>query len=598
MWNHSLTKLVKFQPTSEQRTERVRAAEEEVIRRAQQAANSINPWLREVTTEHARLFVETLNKSLWRIPQDDSVFSTELGKIDGCDVERKMKIEETEPKTLSKPSSPQNGLSSLETRDVELASKTSQSIATHCPQQPSNLSSHRHKTQQPREADEEALSNNSFEPKMTSSAPEAVPTNFVSPKNSQIHSSHQSNTSSAEAHDTQQNLKELAPAPIFTKAGESRIEAKRGNADWLQKQMENEAMAAEALMCVIPTKLEFCDDNYQRHEKKTFADSWSHSAMEVRKLLAHASRIRPHNTSDTLSINDTRTWIEQLIDPILKASSMIQTNIRKLHEQKRDLLNVENHIEYLSTIRVTTMKIIPLKSPQTVCTNVECVDFEIIDEKKVLVYKTVCHEDCRLHLNANLQECQVFGWTKKCKKCGHHIDEHERIKYKQKIFTQSLEAPQKLAQSEAETKKMSINRLESCINTYQKEFSYILFAMAAFSTFLAKKGMAQKINIFDEHLKKLLNDEVTKIKSVPGLNQDEYHQLAALRTEYHQSCRRFAQEHTTEISLQELQDIRQKLFSMPLTGSNISEIFTIHVKVDQQDHEAEVIKHSAEMLTE
>ncbi|CAJ0951290.1 unnamed protein product, partial [Mesorhabditis belari] len=54
---------------------------------------------------------------------------------------------------------------------------------------------------------------------------------------------------------------------------------------------------------------------------------------DKQRLLDHAARARPHNTSDTLSINETRTWIYQLIDPILKACTMIQRNLQQLDWQ-------------------------------------------------------------------------------------------------------------------------------------------------------------------------------------------------------------------------------------------------------------------------
>ncbi|CAJ0917723.1 unnamed protein product, partial [Mesorhabditis belari] len=319
------------------------------------------------------------------------------------------------------------------------------------------------------------------------------------------------------------------------------------------------------------------------------------------RLLDHAARARPHHTSDTLSINETRTWIYQLIDPILKACTMIQRNLLDLDQQKEELMQAENNVEELrrlATIRVTSMEILTLSMPQTVCRSQKCARYERIDGKEELIYR-VCHKDCKLSDNERLDECAVFGRNQLCTECSCHINDHERISYEQRMTTKSLENPQKLASqaNAAEMKKSSIRKLQRLIDGYQKESNYILFAMATFSGFLAWNGITQKTNLFEQHLQKLIVAEEKKMKSVAGVDADEFNQLLELSVTYGDICKQFVyQRDSAKISLDALQEIRQKLFSLPLNGAMIAQIFDIHVKTDHQDYEATVTRCEKSMF--
>ncbi|CAJ0951340.1 unnamed protein product, partial [Mesorhabditis belari] len=342
------------------------------------------------------------------------------------------------------------------------------------------------------------------------------------------------------------------------------------------------------------------DIQFDTREIKTFGDSWKHSSIEVQRLLDHAARARPHNTSDTLSINETRTWIYQLIDPILKACTMIQRNLQQLDWQKEELMQAENNVEELrrlATIRVTSIEILALSIPETVCRSQKCAKYERIGGKETLIYR-VCHKDCKPGDNGKLDGCAVFrgGF---CIKCSCHLDDHERISYEQRITTKSLENPQKLASeaNAAKMKKNSIRKFERLINGYQKESNYILFAMATFSAFIAENGITQKTNLFEQHLQKLIVAEEKKMKSVAGVEADEFHRLRDLKVTYGDICKQFfPQRDSAKISLDELQEIRQKLFSLPLNGAIIAEIFDIHVKTDHQDYEATVTRCEKSMF--
>ncbi|CAJ0951350.1 unnamed protein product, partial [Mesorhabditis belari] len=294
------------------------------------------------------------------------------------------------------------------------------------------------------------------------------------------------------------------------------------------------------------------------------------------------------------------------IDLSLPAQRCSSRNLQQLDWQKEELMQAENNVEELrrlAMIRVTSMEILRLSKPQTVCRSQKCARYERIDGKEALIYR-VCHKDCYLDENGKLDGCAVFLGSSStlvgvCTECSCHIYDHERIPYEQRITTKSLDNPQKLASetNAAEMKKSSIRKFERLINGYQKESNYILFAMATFSVFLAENGITQKTNLFEQHLQKLIVAEEKKMKSVTGVDADEFNRLLELSVTYEDICKQFVhQRDSVKISLDELQEIRQKLFSLPLNGAMIAQIFDIHVETNHQDYEATVTRCEKSMF--
>ncbi|CAJ0951363.1 unnamed protein product, partial [Mesorhabditis belari] len=163
-----------------------------------------------------------------------------------------------------------------------------------------------------------------------------------------------------------------------------------------------------------------------------------------------------------------------------------QRGSSELDWQKEELMQAENNVEELrrlATIRVTSMEILPLSMPQTVCRSQKCAKYERIDGKETLIYR------------------------------------------------------------------------------------------------------------------KLIVAEDKKMRSVAGVDADEFNRLLELSVTYGDICKQFVhQRDPAKISLDELQEIRQKLFSLPLNGAMIAQIFDIHVKTDHQDYEATVTRCQKSMF--
>uniref|UniRef100_A0A914P8P6 AIG1-type G domain-containing protein n=1 Tax=Panagrolaimus davidi TaxID=227884 RepID=A0A914P8P6_9BILA len=361
--------------------------------------------------------------------------------------------------------------------------------------------------------------------------------------------------------------------------------------------LDNEAFR---FICAYFSKIQF-----GQPEIKTYADSWKHSSNQIIRLLNHAARLRPHSTSETLSINETRTWILQLVKPVIDVSAIIQTNVQQLDERIRELHSLENNIEYLqkrSAIPITALETRKMDKPQTVCASLKCVSYEMIDGNLQEIYKTVCHKPCYLEFSEssqffdpNLENCIIF-YKDKCNKCGCQVADHKRMIYEQRIVMKHLET-QKLRNTLAsevdasKIKKRLIRDCEKMVNGYKNELDFVLYAMANFSIFLTQNGISHKSDIFEKYLENLIEGEEKMLHQIPNSCNKKHIRMVSLLMLYQDTRQKLLNEKaSTPISLTEIQDIRQKLFSMPLTGSKIAEIFDIHVEVENNEHAGNVTR--------
>uniref|UniRef100_A0AC34GTQ5 G domain-containing protein n=1 Tax=Panagrolaimus sp. ES5 TaxID=591445 RepID=A0AC34GTQ5_9BILA len=354
--------------------------------------------------------------------------------------------------------------------------------------------------------------------------------------------------------------------------------------------LDNEAFR---FICAYFSKVKFGEPEF-----KTYADSWKHSSQEIIRLLNHAARLRPHNTYDTLSINDTKTWIWQLVDPIISISETIETNIHHLNEQIRELESTNYNISDLhqrTAIPIFTLEIIPLKDPQTVCTNKRCICITQIDGRQEIIYKTVCHKPCYLPIKGrgfdlNLEHCAAFI-GEKCTVCRCYRYEHKRILYEQKLVKNGFKthALQNALDSQKDASKIKKHLICECRQTIQaqeNENGFAMHAMAKFSLFLFQNGITQKIDIFQTHLENLIQEQKKLLQNVHHYDKQRYVQLKKILAQYRTIRENVTQARKNEyMTLFEIQDIRQQLFALPLNGQQIAQLFNIYVEVDKNDYE-------------
>uniref|UniRef100_A0A914YER8 DUF8206 domain-containing protein n=1 Tax=Panagrolaimus superbus TaxID=310955 RepID=A0A914YER8_9BILA len=218
------------------------------------------------------------------------------------------------------------------------------------------------------------------------------------------------------------------------------------------------------------------------------------------------------------------------------------------------------------------------------------------------MYTTVCHDECYIPYSdptqkhdPNLKRCCAF-WEGVCRHCGCNLNQHIRIFYRRRVITKHLEAQavQNALTSEIDAskfKRQMIRRCQQMIDGYTKEMNFVLFATANFSTFLIQHGISQKSDIFEKYLENAVENEKKMLRSVQNCDNKKRDRMVSLLKSYQDTRNGIIENKSSiPISLIEIQDIRQKLFSMPLTGTKIAEIFDIHVEVYNNEHAGNVTK--------
>uniref|UniRef100_A0A914Q7Q6 G domain-containing protein n=1 Tax=Panagrolaimus davidi TaxID=227884 RepID=A0A914Q7Q6_9BILA len=335
-------------------------------------------------------------------------------------------------------------------------------------------------------------------------------------------------------------------------------------------------------------------------EIETYSQSWKHSANEINRFLDYAATLCPHSTAETLSINEIKIWIMQLITPIVDVCELIQTNLQKLDDRIRELESLKNNLNELKKrkfIQTVSLEIKNLEKPQIVCTNEKCVRYENIMGHMEPIFETVCHKNC---FTKSLLGCVAFGDRGKCRNCGCSYKDHMRIFYEQQIVVTDteIEIQPSNQRNPGQMKKKLIEKTKEMIEKYNTEYNFVMVAMAKFSLFLSQNGIAQKYDIFENQIEDLIEREEKLIESVPNYEDQKYYRLTDYLIIDYRDIREKLFEENINLLLTDIQDIRQKLFAMPLMGSKIAEIYSIYVKTEENDHIENISRCDKETVKE
>ncbi|CAJ0939716.1 unnamed protein product, partial [Mesorhabditis belari] len=327
-----------------------------------------------------------------------------------------------------------------------------------------------------------------------------------------------------------------------------------------------------------------------------FTLSWKHSSNEVRRLLAHAASASPYDTSSTKSLNQTRTWTNQLLVSLYPMSTMILENCAQLEVEKARLTDNAYSIDELRNLdapKVTSLEIVALKKAQVVCKSRKCVRYEVVGGKVEVIHK-VCHKECNSKPNAGLERCLIFRQTNPgpgiCELCLCPMKKHKRVDFEQKIVTRVTQSQQISMMPFTEMRKRLMHKRERLASEYSKELNYILFALATFSLFLDENQISKQTNPVKHQLQKLLDAEERHLSRVKNGDPKKVTQLRHLFQMYCENWEKLVDQNGKKVTIEELAIVRNKLFSMAHTGAKIAEIFEINVDTDHQESEAAVTR--------
>lgn len=109
-----------------------------------------------------------------------------------------------------------------------------------------------------------------------------------------------------------------------------------------------------------------------------YRNSWDHSALTARRMVDYFASRKPHEVRNTVSLNETRHLIAELIGPMARITSAIADTLSKQEKQIHDLQNTHLKGKQLAAKLTTTKTVIdskPLDKPRTVCSNSKCCSY-------------------------------------------------------------------------------------------------------------------------------------------------------------------------------------------------------------------------------
>ncbi|GBG75931.1 hypothetical protein CBR_g21173 [Chara braunii] len=261
-------------------------------------------------------------------------------------------------------------------------------------------------------------------------------------------------------------------------------------------------------------------------EKSDFAKSWTKSSQESRRLMDRLLTLPPHIVQHTVSINEARRLIDNLLEPLTDISKAILANKKAIVEKRREDVSSTNLEELKSKLYVPTVnvKYIKLPHPAMVCTGSTCRETVTVNGIHSYHYKNRCCSPCHAKgwwffppemEKVNLHTvwwCQTMGWNGKCRNCRCDWSLHMYIMHETRLVHE--EQRDDHVQSQIKTIEDAQIEYQRCIwqmeeeeKTLDEEQQVIRTALARFCVFLKRNAITMYNDSTVEYLDHLIKQE-------------------------------------------------------------------------------------------
>ncbi|KAG0317676.1 hypothetical protein BGZ99_006168 [Dissophora globulifera] len=238
--------------------------------------------------------------------------------------------------------------------------------------------------------------------------------------------------------------------------------------------------------------------------KRLFAESWTRSVGESRRLINRVMDLNPHRTEDTLTLDNARRSIFQLAEPMTKINEYIAIELEAIQVLKDLAKNQKITAQELKEkLTETYMDLNPinLARPRMVCTSDGCSTIQ----GNIVRYNNYCHENCtsgNIPFNAlrtpGMILCSKMDFlTGDCKTCGcnWYKHKHVRIDYQEvKKQKTNPNVAEELQETELKAKSMQqeISKANKRVKTLQSEKKQIFDSLMIFTRFLLQNSIVQQ----------------------------------------------------------------------------------------------------------
>ncbi|KAM0353064.1 hypothetical protein ACHAPU_001952 [Fusarium lateritium] len=269
----------------------------------------------------------------------------------------------------------------------------------------------------------------------------------------------------------------------------------------------------------------------KEEDETIYQKSWGESRTATLKFLEHVGNLDPHDISQMLGMYEVRRAIGQLMIPMVDVSREIRRNVDLVKEKIKELDETRLTGEKLrEKLHFERIKLDPKKldMPRTVCTNNKCCDFKMKGNGEITtIYRTVCHENCRLPnitgdcLGASgLIKCKAFKKNKarSCDVCGHHWQQHmhylyELIPIKERVKDIGIEDRLKQNIGDVALREGRISELHQDAEEYKDERTQLRKATALFVRYLKDNAIMPVNDATEEYYDQLIQVEQNTIQA-------------------------------------------------------------------------------------
>ena len=278
-------------------------------------------------------------------------------------------------------------------------------------------------------------------------------------------------------------------------------------------------------LACLKKEIEFEEDEIDLYSK-----SWTKSRDTTIKLFERVMKVKPHETTKTLSLNEARNYVLALSKPMGEAVGLINANLRAVERQKEELQVFDADIKAFQeqlNFKGFDLEIEKLEYPMTVCAADGCKEYKTVGESRErnVIYSQICHDHCYLSgvsvetmNNEQLRTCRAME-DGKCKECQHDFRRHMHITYKASLVEKEFlckEAQQIIMEKEDKKsqKEALVAALEETIQELKKEKEYIFECASYFGVFLNENALIPYNDSFSDYLDMLIQDEEGKKKDI------------------------------------------------------------------------------------
>ncbi|KAN0000945.1 hypothetical protein ACTFIZ_001402 [Dictyostelium cf. discoideum] len=331
------------------------------------------------------------------------------------------------------------------------------------------------------------------------------------------------------------------------------------------------------------------ETSFSEDDEYDFGRSWDRSSKEFHRLLKEIAKVQPHDVANTICINNARTMISNLAQPMSTCISNINTNIKLMEQQSEKLRNNSVSDESLLYIPVSVVIAENLENSLLVCTKKGC--------------SSNTENPCNIDIVApkwysSLYWCDNINKIGTCNKCSNPgltpclWFDHQIITIKETPQLGQISGTDKKSigqRSKSEIlneRQLLVSKMNERKKLFQEEYDTIKTAIVDFSVFLWHHSLI-KINRYYEDY---INIQIKQLE-----NSENSHELIKKLNEHLREYKANVEEIKENVqnnkasvkTQKEIFDTFDKLFNLP----NVGYIIQNQIKLKQSSlHKSEAVE--------